>query len=319
MSLLARSPTYKPFKYPWAVNLAETSEKMHWVEQEVDLTEDIRQWSDGTITPEEKNLVIEIMKTFTQSDAEVATGYIDYFLPTFKNNEIRQMLLSIAAREGTHQRSYALFTDTIGLPDDSYRAFLEYEELAERIEKMTEMDCTTNEGIATAVARTVISEGISLFGAFVMLLNFQRHGKMMGLSKINEWSIKDESLHVEGMVKLFHEFIEEKPEVVTDPFKANVYQMFRDAVNLEDRFIDLAFAMGPVQGLTAKDVKAYVRYIADRRLIQLGLKGNFGISENPLPWLDWIISADNMTNFFEQRVADYSAAGLTGEWGWPTK
>jgi len=318
MGLLDRNVTYKPFNYTWAVQLAETSEKMHWVEQEVDLTEDIRQWNDGTVLPEEKNLVIEIMKTFTQSDAEVAGGYIDHFLPTFKNNEIRQMLLSIAAREGIHQRAYALFTDTIGLPDDSYSAFLEYEELTERLEAMTKMDMHSHKGIAKSIARTVISEGVALFGAFVMLLNFQRQGKLMGLSKINEWSIKDESLHVEGMTKLFHTFLHEHPRVVNDELKADIYQMFRDAVKLEEKFIDLAFTMGDVEGLAKEDVKKYIRYIADRRMIQLGLKGNFGIKENPLPWLDWIISADNITNFFEQRVADYSAAGMTGDWGWST-
>ena len=138
----------------------------------------------------------------------------------------------------------------------------------------------------------------------------------MGLSKINEWSIKDESLHVEGMVKLFHQFLVEHPRVVTDELKADIYQMFRDAVKLEYKFVDLAFEMGDVEGLTKAEVKQYIRYIADRRLIQLGLKGNYGVKENPLPWLDWIISADNVTNFFEQRVADYSAAGLTGSWGW---
>jgi ribonucleoside-diphosphate reductase beta chain len=226
------------------------------------------------------------------------------------------MLLSIAAREGIHQRSYALFTDTIGLPDDSFRAFLEYEDLAEKIESMTDMDMKSHKGIARSIARTVLSEGVSLFGAFVMLLNFQRKGKLMGLSKINEWSIKDESLHVEGMIKLFHTFLDEHPRVVTDELKADIYQMFRDAVKLEDTFVDLAYQMGDVEGLSKAEVKQYIRYIADRRLIQLGLKGNYGIKENPLPWLDWVISADNVTNFFEQRVADYSAGGMTGEWGW---
>lgn len=316
MSLLTHSQTYKPFSFAWAVTLAETSESMHWHEREIDLTEDIRQWNDGTLTKEEKNLVVEIMKTFTQSDCEVATGYIDYFLPTFKNNEIRQMLLSFAAREGIHQRAYALFTDTIGLPDESYRAFLEYEDLSAKLDAMTDMDCTSFRGTAKALARTVISEGISLFGAFVMLLNFQRHGKLIGLSKINEWSIKDESLHVEGMIKLFQEFVTEHPRVVTDDLKAEIYEMVRAAIKLEDKFVDLAFAMGDVQGLTKDEVKQYLRYIADRRLIQLGLKGNYKVKENPLPWLDWIISADNVTNFFEQRVADYSASGMTGSWGW---
>lgn len=118
------------------------------------------------------------------------------------------------------------------------------------------------------------------------------------------------------MIKLFHTFLDEHPRVVTDELKADIYQMFRDAVKLEDTFVDLAYKMGDVEGLSKAEVKQYIRYIADRRLIQLGLKGNYGIKENPLPWLDWVISADNVTNFFEQRVADYSAGGMTGEWGW---
>jgi glutaredoxin 3 len=316
MGLLERSKTYKPFQYANFVNRAETHEKLHWIEQEIDLSEDVRQWNDGTITPVEKNLIVEIMKTFTQSDTEVATGYIENFMPTFKNNEVRSMLLAFAAREGIHQRAYALFTDTIGLPDESFSAFLEYESLTAKIEAMTDMNMKSHAGIAKALARTVVSEGISLFGAFAMLLNFQRQGKMMGLSKINEWSLRDESEHTAGMVELFHQFLTEHPKVVTDELKADIYQMFRDAVKLEDKFVDLAFEMGDVEGLTKEEVKKYIRYIADRRLIQLGLKGNYGVKENPLPWLDWIISADNVTNFFEQRVADYSAAGLTGSWGW---
>jgi ribonucleoside-diphosphate reductase beta chain len=318
MSLTKRNVTYKPFTYPEFVELAEISEKMHWVEQEIELTEDIRQWKDGTITPEEKTLVLEIMKTFTQSDAEVATGYIEFFLPYFKNNEVRQMLLSIAAREGIHQRAYALFTDTIGLPEESYSMFLEYEKMADRIEKMTEMDASSQKSMAKSIARTVISEGIALFGAFVMLLNFQRYGKLMGLSKINEWSIKDESLHVEGMILLFRKFLEEHPRIVNDELKRDIYNMFREAVELEDAFIDMAFTGCPngIKGLTPCEVKQYIRYIADRRLIQLGLKGNFGVKDNPLEWLDSIISSSSMTNFFEQREAEYSAAGLTGDWGW---
>lgn len=318
MSLLERSKTYKPFLYPEFVELADVSEQMHWIQQKIDLSEDLQQWKDGTVTKGERELVIEIMKTFTQSDTEVASGYVEHFMPTFKNNEVRMMLLSIAAREGVHQRAYALFGDTIGLPDESYGIFLEYEKLATRMENMTDMSMTSHKGIAKALVRTVISEGIALFGAFVMLLNFQRHGKLMGLSKINEWSIKDEALHVEGMILLFRKFVEEHPRVVTDEFKAEVYQMFREAAELEMYFIDRAFKSCPegIQGLSPEDVKKYIKYIADRRLIQLGLKGQWKVKENPLPWLGHIISDDNMTNFFEQREANYDAAGLKGEWCW---
>lgn len=316
--LLTPNETYKPFFFPEFVEIARVHEKMHWIEDEIDLSDDVRQWKDGTLSEAEKHLVVEIMKTFTQSDAQVAEGYADYFIPTFKNNEARQMLLSFAAREAIHQRAYALFVDTIGLPDDTYRVFREYEVLAERMDKMVEMDMHSHSGIAKALARTIISEGIALFGAFVMLLNFQRFGKLPGLSKINEWSIRDESVHVEGMIKLFHAFVEEHPRIVNDALKRDIYQMFRDAVDLEDKFIDLAFGGFTVEGLDADVTKEYIRYIADRRLNQLGLKDNYGVKENPLPWLDWVISGDNLTNFFEQRVSDYSAAGMTGDWGWET-
>jgi ribonucleoside-diphosphate reductase beta chain len=92
--------------------------------------------------------------------------------------------------------------------------------------------------------------------------------------------------------------------------------MFRDAVALEDKVIELAFELGGVEGITEDEVKQYIRYIADRRLIQLGLKGNWKVKENPLPWLDWVLNGDSFKNFFEGTVTDYNADGMAGEWGW---
>lgn len=93
--------------------------------------------------------------------------------------------------------------------------------------------------------------------------------------------------------------------------------MFRDAVKLEDKVIDLAFEMGEVEGLTKEEVKQYIRYVANRRLTQLGLKPNWTkATENPLPWLDWVLNGDSFKNFFEGTVTDYNAAGMEGDWGW---
>jgi ribonucleotide reductase beta subunit family protein with ferritin-like domain len=140
---------------------------------------------------------------------------------------------------------------------------------------------------------------------------------MRGMCEIVEWSIRDESMHCEGMVRLFRTFCEEHPRIVTDAFKSDIYQMVRNAVSLEDAVIDLAYEMGNLEGLSSEEVKSYIRYIADRRLIQLGLKGNYGVKENPLPWVDWIIAGDSHKNFFEGVVTDYNAAGISGDdWGW---
>ena len=319
MSLLEESKVYKPFKYPWAVEYAVSHEKVHWGEWEAKLQEDVAQWQGGKLTAQEKHHITQILKLFTQSDVMVGRNYLEYYIPKFKNNEIRAMLTSFANREFVHQRSYALLNDTLGLPEGEFSAFLEYKAMADKIEFMADIDTNSIAGTAQAIARSVMNEGMSLFSAFIMLLNYQRFGKMRGMCEIVEWSIRDETMHTEGMVKLFRTFCDEHPRIVTDDFKKTVYDMFRTGVALEDKVIDNAYEMGMVEGLEASEVKQYIRYLADRRLIQLGLKGNWKVKENPLPWLDWIINGASHKNFFEGTVTDYNADGMEGDWGWSTE
>jgi len=317
MSLLTASTAYKPFKYPNFVNRAIEHDKIHWGEWEASLMEDVNQWKSGKVSTSEKEFIMQILRLFTQSDVIVGGSYVDVFLPHIKNNEARMMMLSFAQRETIHMRAYAFLNDTLGLPESEYSAFLEYEEMTEKVEFMQNFDVSTKQGLALAIAQTVCNEGMSLFSAFVMLLNFQRFGKLKGMCEIVEWSIRDETMHVDGMTELFRTFLNENPEIVTDEFKLAIYEMYRTAVELEDKVIDLAFELGSCEGLTKGEVKRYIRFIADRRLVNLGLKANWDIAENPLPWLDWILSGDSFKNFFEGRVTDYSADGMSGEtWGW---
>ena len=637
--LIEYSKTYKPFNYAWAMELTETHEKMHWGTWEVSLQEDVAQWKNGAISATEKEHITQILRIFTQSDVAVGGNYCDVFIPAFKNNEIRNMLLTFANREGTHQRAYALLNDTLGLPESDYSKFLEFNQMREKIEFMTQAPegLGKTAHLAFELARSVCNEGMSLFSAFVMLLNYQRAGKMRGTCEIVEWSIKDESCftpdteilteigwvafdelekstkvaqynpddmsisfvsptnyidkqydgllntfksgyiadltatadhdflylhsykdglkprkvkfadfephyrkklivsgykregvddlspldkfkialqadgsidhringkfsgcrvsnfsfskdrkkirlreildqlgweylerecldkegftsfrvkspsdielskvfdwvdlsavssewaeafimelghwdghfveggesrityvskekynvdvvqslsvlcgwsctssirednrkptfsdcyvahltadncyrgtgnfqktshlyrgrvmcvsvptgsivvrqngrvaitgncHVDGMAKLFHAYCTEHPRVVTDKLKSFIYTNYTKAVELEDALVDLIYPSEEVAGLKASDVKQYVRYLADRRLLQLGLKPIFGVSDNPIDWLDWIVSGDSLKNFFEGRVTDYSAQGMVGDWDW---
>ena len=317
MSVLESSKVYKPFSYNWAMDYAIKSEKIHWGEFEAELQEDVNQWKSGKISQVEKAHITQILRLFTQTDTQVAQNYCDLFIPKFKNNEIRSMLLSFAAREGVHQRAYALLNDTLGLPEEEYSAFLAYKEMKDKIEFMQANDASTLTGLAKSLAQSVCNEGMSLFSAFVMLLNYQRFGKMKGMCEIVEWSLRDESMHVEGMTALFRQFVEEHPRVVNNEFKSSIYSMFTQAVELEDKVVDLAYSLGDVEGLTADEVKTYIRYLADRRLIMLGLKPIFKVKDNPLEWLDWIINGTSFKNFFEGRVTDYNADGMSGDdWGW---
>jgi glutaredoxin 3 len=314
--LTKQSTTYKPFLYPDFVNRAVESDKAHWGEWEADLAEDVRQWKTGEITQVEKYHLTSILRLFTQSDVIVGGSYVDVFLPRLKNNEVRMMMLSFAQRESIHQRAYALLNDTLGLAEQEYSAFLEYQELADKVAFMQDFNPDTPEGLGLALARTVCNEGVSLFSAFVMLLNYQREGKMKGMCEIVEWSIRDETQHVEGMAEVFRRYCQENPQIVTDAFKLSVYEMFRDAVSLEDKVIDLAYQQGAIKGLDPAEVKSYIRFLADRRLLQLGFKPNFGVKDNPLSWLDWIVSGASHKNFFEGKVSDYSQDSIQGDWGW---
>jgi len=314
--LLRLSEAYKPFQYPWAMEAAEAHEKVHWGTWEAELQEDVNQWKGQGLLSHEKEHITQILRLFTQTDVQVGGNYCDLFIPIFKNNEIRNMLLSFANREGTHQRAYALLNDTLGLQEKEYWAFLEYEEMAQKLEFMQSTNVSSKKGIGLSLAQSVCNEGMSLFSAFVMLLNYQRFGKMKGMCTIVEWSVRDETIHVQYMSKLFRTFCEEHPRVVNNDFKKSIYEMYKTAVALEDKVIDLAYAMGPVEGLSSDEMKQYIRYIADRRLLQLGLKPNYGVKENPIPWLDWVLNGDTMSNFFEKRVTDYNASGMDGDWGW---
>ena len=146
-----------------------------------------------------------------------------------------------------------------------------------------------------------------------MLLNFPRFNKMKGMGQIVSWSVRDESLHCEGMIKLYHAFNAETG-AVTPSVADDIMENCRTVVGLEDKFIDLAFEAGEVQGMTPQDIKQYIRFIADWRLRQLHLPELFGVKENPLPWLQSLLSGVEHANFFEARATEYSKAATQGRW-----
>ena len=187
------------------------------------MSEDVADWKSGKTSNIEREYITNILRLFTQSDVAVGQNYFDQFIPKFKNNEVRNMLGAFAAREGIHQRAYALLNETLGLSDAEYHAFLEYQEMADKIEFMMDSDPNTIRGLGLSLAKSVMNEGVALFASFVMLLNFQRFGKMKGMGKVVEWSIRDESIHVEGISKLFKAYCAEHPRIVDDAFKADIY------------------------------------------------------------------------------------------------
>ena len=289
--------------------------QMHWFPEDVPLHNDVKDWQ--TMTDEEKNLLTQIFRLFTQSDVDVGSGYVDRYMRIFKKPEARMMMSAFANMESIHQHAYSLLLDTVGMPEVEYKAFAEYEAMADKHEYINAVKVSKGDRKSIAKALAIYSgftEGLQLFSSFIILLNFPRFGKMKGMGQIITYSIRDESMHVEAMTKLFREFIQENIQLWTDDFKAEIYQACRDMVELEDRFLDLVFEQGDIPGLTKGEMQKYIRYIADRRLLQLGLKTNYNVKDNPLNWLDDVLGVEHQ-NFFEGRATTYMKAGLRGDVG----
>lgn len=325
VGLLEASGTYNVDRYPWAYAYWKKQQQVHWMGEEVPLGEDVKDWTSARVTEHERNLLTQIFRFFTQSDIEVSDNYLKRYMPIFQPLEIQMMMAAFTNMETVHIDAYALLLTTIGMPQTEFAAFRDYSEMRAKADYMH----TFGVGTVGDVSRTLamfgaFTEGMALFASFAMLLNFPRHNKMKGMGQIVTWSVRDESLHCEGIIKLFHEWNRETG-AMTPAVRDDILDVARTMVGLEERFIDLAFSLGPVEGMRAEDIRDYVHYVADWRLTQLRLPTLYGyfraveggyepVKPHPLPWLVEILNGVEHANFFEQRATEYSKAASQGTW-----
>lgn len=313
MPLLEARKTYKPFEYPWAYEFWKRQQQVHWLPEEVPLGEDCKDWSQK-LPDHEKNLLTQIFRFFTQADIEVGNCYHEKYSRVFKPTEIKMMLAAFSNMETVHVAAYSHLLDTIGMPESEYGMFLEYEALKAKHDYLQEFGVDTDEDIARTLAMFGgFTEGLQLFASFAMLMNFPRFNKMKGMGQIVTWSVRDESLHCEGITKLFHAFTKERG-CLTKSVRQDILDCCETTVRLEDAFVDLAFEQGGVQGMEAADIKQYIRFIADWRLNQLGFDPIYDVGDHPLPWLSPLLNGVEHANFFEARATEYSKAATKGDW-----
>jgi len=266
------------------------------------------------LTPAETNLITQILRFFTQSDIEVNNNYNTRLIPTFPKPEIKMMLSAFAAMESIHVWAYSYLNDSLGLPEKEYSAFLGYQSMRNKYDYFHQFDTDTVENLMLNLAVFGgFIEGVSLFSSFAILMNFPRLGKLKGVGQIVTWSIRDESLHSQGVCRLFRDLMAENPQLWTPKMHERLYTACKEMIALEDAFIDTCFSMGPVPGLTPEEVKQYIRYTADRKLIELRLDKLFNVP-NPLGWLDMLVNAKEHTNFFENRATEYAKGSVVSDW-----
>ncbi|MBY0502135.1 MAG: ribonucleotide-diphosphate reductase subunit beta [Alphaproteobacteria bacterium] len=325
ISLLETSGAYNIDRYPWAYECWKRQQQIHWMGEEVPLGEDIKDWQSETLTTHERNLLTQIFRFFTQADVEVSENYFRRYIPVFQPLEIQMMMAAFTNIETVHIDAYALLLKTLGMAQTEFEVFRDYAAMRAKIDYMQNFGMTSCANVARTLAMFgAFTEGMWLFASFAMLMNFPRYNKMKGMGQIVTWSIRDESLHCESIIKLYHEWAQETG-AVTQSVADDIIDVAKTSVSLEDKFIELAFELGDVEGMALLDIKNYVRYIADWRLTQLKLTPVYGyfsgspdhytqIQPHPLPWLTAMLNGVEHANFFEARSTEYSKAATQGNW-----
>lgn len=315
-----RRASFKPFDFPWAYDHWQQHERMHWLHDEVPLHQDVVDYTTK-LTKIEQEFITQILRFFTQGDCDVEDYYVKNILPNFNNIEINMMAASFAARETIHVAAYSLLVETLGLPETTYSQFLEYEEMVAKHDYVDQFmlpnvkDAPAHDIALSLAIFSGFIEGVQLFSSFVMLMNFARSGHLIGVGKIITMSMRDENKHCEGMTQLFKQYVREN-RLLDDDLKGKIYSAAETIVTLEDAFIDLAYAGQDVmRDLAKSDLKTYIRYIADKRLLELGLKPIFKQKNNPLPWVSVMMGGMTNENFFESKGIEYSKQNFDGVWG----
>lgn len=313
IGLTQRSDGFKPFRYPWAYDMWRKQQQVHWMPEEVALGEDVRDWR-SRLTEAERHLLTQVFRFFVQSDIDVNDNYMDRYASVFRANEVRMMLSSFSNMETVHVAAYAHLIETIGMPDSEYRAFMDIAAMRDKHEHGKAFSVETPEDTLVTMANFGgFTEGLQLFATFAMLLSFPRRGLMKGMGQIVTWSVRDETLHCDGIIRLFHTFAKETG-ALDQRVRERIAACCERVVQLEDAFIDATFETGGIEGLAPQDVKRYIRFVADYRLGQLAQKPMYGIKEHPLPWLPGILNGVEHANFFETRATEYSKGATRGTW-----
>lgn len=337
-SILQGRDYYKPLRYPQLFTLVDQHEKMHWVPDEIKLDDDIRDWNEK-LGDDERKLLTELFRFFVGADSDVLDGYANLTYYFQKTPEAAMLLASIGAREAIHLMSYSLLIDTVGMPENIYKSFLDYGEIADKHDYVHEAYSKLNSSYTNLLTKKVVNEseqveywtnlmkvvcitgcfieGLQLFSSFAVLKNFEHTYKAMpGMNDIVDFSIRDEDIHIQACAELFKIMCEEYNQAVNvDAVKIEIQKICHEMVQLEFRFIDLMFdaANNNIKGLTKDELKAFITSLANSRLIQFEIDPIYAHTENPLKWLDFLIYAKGHANFFERRSTEYAKGTITGE------
>lgn len=308
--ILEERITFKPFEYQWAYDYWFNQQNAHWLHTEIPMQSDVKDWNEN-LNNDEKHVIGEILKGFTQTECEVGDYWSALVPKWFPIPEIKMMAQTFGAFETIHAVAYSYLNDTLGL--DNFSEFLDDPEVMDKLQLLMDVDRETNDPktIAQSIALfSAAAEGIQLFSSFAVLLSFRKSNRLKGISQQMIFSIRDESTHSEAGCKLFRTLCEEYPDIKADGtlFK-NVYEGIDIALKLEFSFIDKIFNKRHLDTISPEQLKNFMEDRANKKLLELGLKPKYGINDRLLREMDWfyqLISSEQQTDFFANRETGYS-------------
>jgi len=315
-NILTPSKAYKPFRYEFGYKTFLEQNEVMWLPTEVPMNEDKRDWA-VKLNDFDRSLMSNIFPLFVQSDTLIQNAYLSQYAKIFKPNEIQMAIAGIANMEGIHQAAYAHLLDSLSFPESHYSAFLEYKEMSDKYDYTAGFRMDTLQGIARAMVMFGgMTEGVQLFATFAIMMNYTRFNKLKGMGQVVAWSVRDETFHIKFVAQLFSYFMQEFGHLIDrNTLVDAVNTGTRDIVRHELRFSDMAFSMGPIEGLTLEQHHVFITAIADMRLKQFGFEPIFGEPEHSYEWFNAMIGGIEHMNFFEGRPSEYSRNATTGDWG----
>ncbi|MEM4484188.1 MAG: ribonucleotide-diphosphate reductase subunit beta, partial [Candidatus Methanomethylicia archaeon] len=309
-----------PLKYQWAYDLYKAMKANHWEPEDIPMNKDISQWRSKDINDFERWVIKMGVGYFSAAEGIVGDNIIHVVRELVTAPELKLVLGRHAHEENIHADSLVYMISSLGLdPYECEAIFLDIDSVRKKNEFVNsfsyplrnDVDLTITEN-KKKLAKNIfvfglVMEGTQFYSLFGMILALYRQGKFPGIGQMFRYTLRDESNHIELFRRLLLELVNENPDVWDDDFKSELREIMGYAVDLENKFIEDALPQN-ILGLKREDYKEYIRYIADRRLVSIGLEPLFGNATNTLPWLTEVIDVRKEQNFFEGRVTEYRKA-----------
>ena len=312
-----------PFKYDWAWQKYLDGSANHWMPQEINMTADIALWkSEDGLTEDERKIVKRNLGFFSTADSLVANNLVLAVYRLITNPECRQYILRQSLEEAIHTHAYQYCIESLAMDEgEIFNMYREIPSVAKKAswglkytKEMSDPSFQTGtEEADKALLKNLIAfycvlEGIFFYCGFTQILSMGRRNKMTGTAEQFQYILRDESMHVNFGIDMINQIKIENPTLWDDQMRHEAAQMILEGTELEIQYARATMPRG-ILGMNASMMEEYLQFIANRRLVQIGLEEEFVGATNPFPWMSEIMDLRKEKNFFETRVIEYQTGG----------